>query len=455
MKHWMLNFTTALGVLGILGVLCMTSFVHSATAAENADKANTPEEEGLLVPVYVARATPDSVVLDIIGAGSSLAGTVRYRPEGSKEWATFSIPAGTPQIFQAHLEKLKAGTRYEFEVLDASAQLQPQGQGVFTTQRTDPAPFSFVAMTDAHINPSNPERDPILRALSDTATLYKPDLVLHLGDNIQTVGSTHGGPAQHPSHTPHFYLYWRNALGKLQAQAAQYVLNGNWEGENGWHPEPNRTWARDARMLLAPAPDNALHPEGGSKDQDYYAFTWGDALFVTLNVTGYNTINHEHTNGPGRADDWTLGKDQYEWLEKTLANSKATWKFIFIHHAVGGNAGDDVNSRYGRGGGRAAQVGEQAKVHALLKKYNVPIFFYGHDHVFTDMEVDGIHYICAGGAGAPWKFATDETGYENYIPESGFTLVDINGDKASVSYIKASPTNPKGEVLYKLELKAK
>jgi len=33
----------------------------------------------------------------------------------------------------------------------------------------------------------------------------------------------------------------------------------------------------------------------------------------------------------------------------------------------------------------------------------VQIFFYAHDHVFTDMVVDGIHYTLPGSAGAPWK----------------------------------------------------
>ena len=58
-------------------------------------------------------------------------------------------------------------------------------------------------------------------------------------------------------------------LGQLQSQAGQFILNGNWEGENGWHPEPNRSWARNARMTFAPAPNSATYPEGGSKNEDY------------------------------------------------------------------------------------------------------------------------------------------------------------------------------------------
>lgn len=55
-----------------------------------------------------------------------------------------------------------------------------------------------------------------------------------------------------------------------------------------------------------------------------------------------------------------------------------------------------------------------AVVHDMMLKYGVQILFYGHDHVFTDMVVDGIHYALLGSAGAPWRFGTAETGYEKY-----------------------------------------
>src|SRR4029079_10112523 len=108
---------------------------------------------------------------------------------------------------------------------------------------------------------------------------------------------------------------------------------------------------------------------------------------------------HRHSLCPARPDDWTLGQAQLDWLRQTLASSRSKWKFLLIHHPGGGNAGDEANSAYGRGGGRAALVGEQAIVHQMMRDYGVQIFFYGHDHVFTDMVVDGIHYWLPGSAG--------------------------------------------------------
>ena len=256
-------------------------------------------------------------------------------------------PKGGTRLVQ--IGNLKAATRYRFEVRDTNGKNVSNGEGSFVTQRAGTVPFRFLAMTDAHVNPLNPERNIVLRTCADAAARLRPDFVFHMGDNIQTVASSHGGPASSGRTSVHLLSLLASGHGKAAGRDSEFVLNGNWEGENGWHPELNRKWARDARMLFAPAPDGATYPQGGSPHEDYYAFTWGNALFVTLNATGYNVINHEHTLGPGRGDDWTLGKEQYAWLEKTLRESGEPWKFLFIHHAVGGNAGDDVNTRYGRG----------------------------------------------------------------------------------------------------------
>ena len=78
-----------------------------------------------------------------------------------------------------------------------------------------------------------------------------------------------------------------------------------------------------------------------------------------------------------------------------------------------------------------------------MKKHRVQIFFYGHDHVFVDDIVDGIHYALPGSCGAPWKFTKEETGYERFWPDSGHAQLDVTPEKASVSFI-----NLEGEVLH-------
>jgi len=123
------------------------------------------------------------------------------------------------------------------------------------------------------------------------------------------------------------------------------------------------------------------------------------------------------------------------WLQETLSEATTKWKFTFIHHTVSGAGPNLANAAYGRGGGQAAYVGEQAIIHQMLLDYGVQVFFYGHDHVFVDMTVDGVHYSDPGSAGAPWKFDTDETGYTEYWTESGWSRVNVTPDEVHVEFL--------------------
>ena len=94
-----------------------------------------------------------------------------------------------------------------------------------------------------------------------------------------------------------------------------------------------------------------------------------------------------------------------------------------------------MNACYGLCGWRALNTGVQAWIHSLMKKHKVQIFFYGHDHVFVDDIVDGIHYTLPGSCGAPWKFTKAETGYERSWPDSGHAQLDVTPEKATVTFI--------------------
>jgi hypothetical protein len=62
----------------------------------------------------------------------------------------------------------------------------------------------------------------------------------------------------------------------------------------------------------------------------YYAWTWGEALFVVLDPFWYTGSK------PRDSWEWTLGKEQYDWLKATLEGSVSKYKFVFIHHLTGG-----------------------------------------------------------------------------------------------------------------------
>ncbi len=421
------------------------------------NESPSPEKSPfLLVSPCLVKPTGSEITVNIVAGKNPIDCFIKFRETGTAPWQktdTFSMDKQIPINISLH--PLKSDTVYEYQIqakLKGADRFSYVTESSFRTQKTDKSAFSFAMISDSHITPDQPERIKILSDISKSILARKPDFLLMLGDNIATFDS-HGGPMTDERYGPILYYMLRYGLGNLPASVPVFNVIGNWEGENGWHDEKYRSWARNARMAWMPGPMPDTYPEGGGEFSDYYAFTWGDTLNIVLTVTGYTTIGHIHNTKVGRGDDWTLGKEQKEWLYKQLKKSKAKWKFIYIHHTVAGKAGDDLNTRYGRGGGQAAKIGEQKLIHKWMKKFNVNALFYGHDHVFTDIPVDGIHYTCVGSAGAPWKFTTEETGYKNYIPDSGYTLVDIDADKVLVSFIRPDSIKPEGEVLHQYEVK--
>jgi 3',5'-cyclic AMP phosphodiesterase CpdA len=448
------DFIKRVVVVGAGAAVLPGAFVPMANGSFEAIK----ESSLLLNFPCLAKPGSSTITVNIVAGEKPLDCFIKFREEsGQKEtpWQqteTFSVEANTP--VDIPLKSLNTDAVYSYHALarlKGSEAFESVAENSFRTKRTGASPFSFAVISDPHITQKEPDRLRILSEVSASILARRPDFMLMLGDNIQTFTS-HGGPMTEEGFGPMLYALLREGLGRLTASVPVFNVIGNWEGENGWHPEKERTWARKARMAWIPNPLPDTYPEGGNEFGDYYGFTWGDTLNLVLTVTGYTPTDHVYRSIIGKADDWTLGDRQKEWLYKRLSNSEAKWKFLFLHHTVGGKAGSDIDTRYGRGGGQAAHIGEQQLIHQWMQQFGVKALFYGHDHVFTDNPVDGIHYICAGSAGAPWKFPKSNTGYEKYWPDSGYTWVDVYSDKLTVSFIKPDTLKPEGEVLHQFEM---
>ena len=370
----------------------------------------------------------------------------RTRELGSSEWSALappSVPAAN--VAEWTLGGLSPSTLYEYEILAGEG-----GESLFVgstrTQRLEGESFSFALLADSHIgqdltysNQGDPE---VLRAVSRDILAIDPDFMVNLGDMLDFHQFGFNEP---PRTTWQAYLNYRELLGPTLGQVPHFGVIGNWEGENGDFAADDIEWSQRQRLVYLPNPDPGTYPEGGAETEDYYAFTWGDALFIVLNVMTYTPTSHLLQYDPGLPDDWTLGEDQFAWFQRTLENATSKWRFVLIHHAVGGAGPGGIDAAYGRGGGQAAYVGEQALVHQLMREHGAQIFFYGHDHVFTDMVVDDIHYTLPGSAGAIWMFTAEETGYnpEQTWAEPGFGRVDVGPDAVDVQFIGLG-----GELLY-------
>jgi hypothetical protein len=153
-----------------------------------------------------------------------------------------------------------------------------------------------------------------------------------------------------------------------------------------------------------------------------------------------------------------LGKKQYDWLAQTLAASQASYRFVFIHHLVGGSGKDSRGGSeaapYFEWGGKNAdgtegfganRSGWLSPIHDLLVKHRVNAVFHGHDHFFAHQERDGIAYQLLPQPGHPRgePRSAEEYGYTQgtILPGSGHLRVKVDSEKVSVDFIRSTGTD--------------
>ncbi|MCP5116086.1 MAG: hypothetical protein GY953_35110, partial [bacterium] len=188
--------------------------------------------------------------------------------------------------------------------------------------------------------------------------------------------------------------------------------------------------------------------------ENYYAWEWGDALFVVLDPFWYTPTPPESRSG-----SWslTLGREQYDWLKQTLETSEATFKFVFAHNLVGGQErngkmrGGIEAAKYFEWGGHEqngdwgsdpARPGWAMPIHHLLVANNVTIFFHGHDHLFARQDLDGVVYQELPQPSHPnWNVTNRavEYGYVNgdIVDGSGHLRLRVSPTEVTADYIRA------------------
>jgi len=408
--------------------------------------------------VILACPTDRSVTLSVL-AHETAKVRISYSRSGSKplrRTGLMTLRAGEP--CEAVLEGLLPGAAYSY-TLEHAATGEPlfpeEASGSFHTARAAGTPFTFTVQADSHLD------EGCLPALYRTTLANvradRPDFHIDLGDTFMT--------GKHASRESALLQYaaQRYYLGLVGHAAPVFFVIGNHDGEETKRPGADAadglaTWSclQRKRVLPNPAPDGfysgnaAVHPHAGLL-QNYYAWTWGDALFVVLDP--YWTSRS--TRGGREPWGMTLGKEQYDWLCRALRTSRAKYKFVFIHQLVGGL------DPSGRGGAEAARLFEWGghefdgqrtfaehrpgwgkPVHELLVETGVSIVFHGHDHFFARQECDGIVYqLVPQPAHRNFKkhFA-DEYGYKNgdFLPSSGHLRVRVHSDRIGVEYVRSA-----------------
>lgn len=359
------------------------------------------------------------------------------------------------------IEALQPNTQYFYQVFyrtGNSGAFAALAEKSFYTQRTVGSTFTFDIQADSHLD-SNSSLDVYARTLANE-TADKPDFLIDLGDTFMTDKYQPHTAAQKQ------YFAQRYFLGTL-APSPLFLVIGNHDGETsfdsrsgrGNSPAEIQTWAAKMRTQFFPNPTpndfytgNATPDKNVGALQNYYAWEWGDALFVVLDPYWFTPATRSNTS-----DNWnpTLGAAQYQWLKKTLEASRAKWKFIFIHQLVGGldkdgRGGIEV-AKYFEWGGKntdgsdgfaAKRLGWAMPIHQLLVANKVTAVFHGHDHLFVKQELDSIVYQEVPQPSAA-RFdqvnSAKDYGYltGDVLPSSGHLRVIVSPSQVTVDYVRA------------------
>lgn len=429
-------------------------------------KTDVPAHE---VDVILGRPTDSSVTVSVC-AYRDIEGILEYGSgEGSQVLRTESFRLRAREPLHVELKGLAGRNQwYRLGIREAGAAWKFGARRVYHLQARVGESFRFAMQADSHLD-YNTDPDLYLRCLGNVGA-DQPDFMVDLGDTFMT--DKHRGRETAEAH----YYAQRYYFGRIGTTIPWFFVLGNHDGESMRLMEgtdPLALWSLNLRKRLYPNPEPGKFYRGNREEragvgrlQDYYAWEWGDALFVALDPFWYSPRQR------GGEDNWSrsLGRVQYDWLKETLEGSRAKFRFIFLHHLVGGIGrearGGSEAARLYEWGGRDEQghelFSERRKgwpmpIHELLVRNRVNAVFHGHDHLYVKESLDGVVYQAVPQPGHPrydQVRSAEEYGYRSgtILGSSGHLRVSVDSGNATVEYVRAvlekdeGPTRKNGAI---------
>jgi hypothetical protein len=371
--------------------------------------------------------------------------------------ANYTATANKPD--EIDLINLTANTQYFYRVkykATSTSTFTNSAEYSFYTQRAKGSTFTFTIEADEHLYDKKGVRNMYQVTLNNQAK-DKPDFMLSLGDIF---GDDHNPYSITSQELDALHADYRPFLGSICHSVPFYVCLGNHEGENDFYltktPPNNLTvWGTQWRKYYYPNPfpnsfysgNTDVEQYGIGNPENYYAWTWGDALFVVLDVYRDQCDTSEKPQGW----NWSLGLPQYNWLKTTLETSTAKYKFVFAHHVRGQGRGGITNAQLYEWGGRNKLNGPNTfannrpgwakPIHNLFIDNKVNIFFQGHDHVFAHETLDSVTYqavpMAADSTYQIGMLANADSYVSDTVDGTGHIRVTVSPENVKVDYVKA------------------
>jgi hypothetical protein len=422
--------------------------------------------------LILARPEKNSVTLSVL-AYQSMDGFVTYGMQpgaGINQTPIRQFKSGVPVEFV--ITPLAANSKYFYQFHSRFAgafsfAISPEHG--FQTARPPGSTFTFTMTADVHLD-EHTSTEVYEQSLANIRA-DQPDFHLDLGNLFMTDKHATRDEAARQ------YLAQRFYLGQIGSSVPLLLALGVHDGESSKYddgsPDSLAAWSNTLRKKYFPNPvpdsfytgDTTPHPPGGVLE-NYFAWEWGDALFVVLDPYRYSL---RQSGGGGNGWAWSLGRAQYDWLAKTLAGSHAIFKFVFLHNLLCGDQasrGGVEIAGFNEWGGKNLdgtegfaqhRPGWPLPIHQLLVRHHVTAVFKAHDNFYARQTLDGILYLMVpqpSFAGNDRIRDLENYGYKQgvFLGNSGHVRVTVSPGKIMVFYVKASPDSPMADS-YKITAK--
>lgn len=445
----------------------------------------------------LTRPTATSVTVTVV-PNSAIRLYYQYSVTSGGPWSATSetnAPAGTPT--SVVISGLSPSTRYYYRLAfseDGGSTWSNRPENSFYTARAAGSEFSFTITSDSHVNIVMGSAATWTSVCNDVVNRGAADFHLDLGDTVAIRGLDPGDVAG----AEEAYEDQLQFFNIFSGSRPVFLVPGNHEQREGWHVDgtPNDDGPPEDSLPVIgvnaqkkyfpmPVPDGfytgdnstLTYIDGDGRRENYYAWTWGDALFVVIDPYWYTTtkpyvtdLGGGETSGTGSGDswDWTLGLAQFNWLKTTLTNSTARYKFIFAHQLLC-DASLSNQEDYGHAGANHVHMVEMGgknedgttdgwsieragwgsdPIHQILAQTGVSAVFHGHDHQYAYEMRDGVVYQSVPTSG--WgdgqngfnMYATGDGYTIRALPNTGHLRVTVAPDETTVQYYRVGQTSP-------------
>jgi hypothetical protein len=429
---------------------------------KNPSVAPTSANSNFVAEAITGRPTNDSITINLVPA-VDMQIVVAYGAENAPS-QTVTVDGKADIPVEITLTGLTPDTAYFYTVNGGT-------QHTFHTARASGDTFTFDIQGDSHPERTKNQFDANLytRTLTGAAGDH-PDFYIAMGDDfsVDTLKNVNADTVKQ------LYINQRQWLGLVNAPV--FLVNGNHEQASLANltgtAENVAVWAQTARNAYYPEPAPDAFYTGDAEQiqfvgelRDYYAFTWGDALFVVIDPYWHSLQTVDNQFGANRDTDEvvpapaggkknrdlrnvTLGDAQYQWFRQTLETSTARYKFVFTHHVLGtGRGGIELADGYEWGDSAnlaAHRLGWDKTIQQIMADTHVTIFFQGHDHIFVKQQLDGVIYQTLPEPANPFYTYENDAAYQtgDKFPNSGRVRVTVAPSGVTVEYVRSYLDKP-------------